>query len=69
MTQQQILNCLAAAKQERKNIRELEQELAKTTDKYKRSVLQYRIKVCKKFLLKHLQSVQAEERAKTPIPF
>ena len=62
MRQQQILNCLEAAKQERKNIRELEQELAKTTDKHLRSVLQYRIKICKDFLRKHLLSAQSLER-------
>ena len=62
MTQQQIENCLAAAKQEGAHIGQLEQELANTTDKHLRSVLQYRIKVSKDFLQKHLGSAQSLKR-------
>jgi hypothetical protein len=59
MTQQQIQNCLAAAKQERVHIGQLEQELVMATDKHLRSVLQYRIKISKDFLRKHLGSAKS----------
>lgn len=62
ITAQQIANNLQAAEQERQNIRELEQLLkqAKTADE--RSVLKYRIKICKNFLRDYMLRAQAGER-------
>jgi F0F1-type ATP synthase membrane subunit b/b' len=62
MTQQQIQNNLAAAKQERANIRQLEQELKQSTDKTQQQVLRYRIKICKDFLRQYMLTAQSLER-------
>lgn len=58
LAQQQKANNLQAVEQERKNILELELALKNTQDKFQRLVIRERIKICKKFMLRHMQTAQ-----------
>lgn len=61
-TAEQIARNLAAVERERTNIRELELQLTGTTDKFAKTVLKERIKISKKFMLRHMQAAQALAR-------
>jgi len=58
---EQLANCLAAVKQEKQNIAELEATLAKTADAEVKKVLKHRIKICKDFQRKHMLTAQSLE--------
>ena len=62
MIQTQIANNVAAAQQQRDNIKQLEQALAQCTDKAQQKVLRNRIKICQKFLRQYLLTAQSLER-------
>lgn len=56
---QVALQQMQAAEQERVNIRELEQLLKQAKTAQEKSVLKYRIKICKSFLRDYMRRAQA----------
>jgi hypothetical protein len=58
---QQLANCLAAVKQEKLNIAELQANLATATCPTVKQVLKHRIKICKDFQRKFMLTAQSLE--------
>jgi hypothetical protein len=59
LQQQQLANNLAAVKQEKQNIAELQANLATATCPTVKQVLKHRIKICKDFQRKHMLTAQS----------